>query len=272
MCSDNSIAVVHNGIIENYSELRKDLEKKGIIFKSDTDTEVIPNLLGLNFKQTNNMKEMLMKTVSKLKGQYSFVSMLENGSLIAARFHEPLIIGLGKNEYFVSSDVLGFIEKTDQVIYLENEQFVIMDDEGYNVYNFEGKPVPCNIVTVSKQSNDISKNGYQHFTRKEIFEQPNTILSATDNVSNDWETFTKIIQNSSNVYITGSGTSYNAALVAKYLFPIHTTIYPEAIMSSEMNYSKNRLRKDSLLIAISQSGESADVLEAVSYVSTVDFL
>jgi len=264
LCSDNSIAVVHNGIIENYSELRKDLEKKGIIFKSETDTEVIPNLLGSYLKQTNNVKEALMKTVSKLNGQYSFISLFGDGSLVAARFHEPLIIGIGEKECFISSDVLGFIEKTDQVIYLENEEFVIIDDKGYRIYDFDGNSVKHEIVTVSKQKNAVNKNGHKHFTRKEIFEQPATILNAVNNPNNDWKKFTDIVQNSSKIYITGSGTSYNVALVAKYLFPMHTTISPEAIMSSEMTYSKDRLEKNSVLIAISQSGESADVLEAAA--------
>ena len=264
LCSDDSIAVVHNGIIENYCELRKELEKEGIIFKSETDTEVIPNLLGLYFKKTRNIKETVMKTVTKLKGQYSFISLLKDGSLVAARFHEPLIMGLGEKECFVSSDVLGFIEKTDQVIYLQNEQFVIIDDKGYKIYNFNGSQDPYEIVTVSQQSNDVNKNGYRHFTRKEIFEQPYTIINTINNPNNDWQAFAKIIKNAPNVYITGSGTSYNIALMAKYLFPMYTKISPEAIMSSEMSYSKNRLHKNSLLIAISQSGESADVLEAVS--------
>jgi len=265
LCSDNSIAVVHNGIIENYVELRKGLESNhSIIFKSETDTEVIPNLLGSFLKQTGNIKDALMQTVSKLSGQYSFISLFEDGSLVAARFHEPLIMGIGENECFISSDVLGFIEKTDQVIYLDNEEFVILDEMGYRIYDFYGNPVQHKIVTISKQNNDVNKNGYKHFTRKEIFEQPSTILNAVNNTNNDWKKFAEIIQNSSKVYITGSGTSYNVALVAKYLFPMYTTISPETIMSSEMFYSKDRLDENSVLIAISQSGESADVLEAVA--------
>ena len=264
LCSDNSIAVVHNGIIENYSELKKELENEGIVFKSETDTEVIPNLLGSFMKQTGNIKEITMKTVSKLCGQYSFISLFRDGSLVAARFHEPLIMGICEEECFISSDVLGFIEKTDKVIYLNNEEFVIIDEKGYRIYDFDGNPIQHEIVTISKQNNDVNKRGYKHFTRKEIFEQPSTILNAVNSSNNNWEKFTEIIQNSSKVYITGSGTSYNVALVAKYLFPMYTPISPEAIMSSEMIYSKDRLQKNSLLIAISQSGESADVLEAAT--------
>jgi len=262
LCHDSSIAVVHNGIIENYAELRKELEGKGINFKSETDTEVIPNLLGWYLRQTNNVKEAIMKTVSNLRGQYSFVAMMQDGSLVAAKFHEPLLVGVGENESFVSSDVLGFIEKTDQVIYLEDEQFIMMNDKGFQIYNFRGEPISYNTVKVSKQLNDVDKKGFEHFTRKEIFEQPKTILNTID--SNEWVPFIKILKNAPKVYITGSGTSYNTALVAKYLLPLYTKISPEPIMSSEMDYSKNRLEKNSLLIAISQSGESADVLEAVS--------
>ncbi len=262
LCHDSSIAVVHNGIIENYAELRKELEGKGINFKSETDTEVIPNLLGWYLRQTNNVKEAIMKTVSNLRGQYSFVAMMQDGSLVAAKFHEPLLVGVGENESFVSSDVLGFIEKTDQVIYLEDEQFIMMNDKGFQIYNFRGEPISYSTVKVSKQLNDVDKKGFEHFTRKEIFEQPKTILNTID--SNEWVPFIKILKNAPKVYITGSGTSYNTALVAKYLLPLYTKISPEPIMSSEMDYSKNRLEKNSLLIAISQSGESADVLEAVS--------
>ena len=264
LCSDRSIAVVHNGIIENYHELRRNLESDGIIFESDTDTEVIPNLLGSHMKQTGNVKETLMKTVSELIGQYSFISLFKDGSLAAAKFHEPLILGIGEKEYFISSDVLGFIEKTNQVIYLEDEEFVIIDDTGYKIYDFNGNPVQHEIVTISKQNNDVSKDGYDHFTRKEIFEQPVTIVNTVNNSNNDWEKFAAIIQNSSKVYLTGSGTSYNVALVVKYLFPMYTAISPEAIMSSEMAYSQDRLDENSVLIAISQSGESADVLEAAT--------
>ena len=262
LCADKSIAVVHNGIIENYHELKVKLEKEGVIFKSETDTEVIPNLLGLNFKKTNNAKEMIMETVSKLKGQYSFVAMMENGSLLAARFHEPLIVGLGKEEYFVSSDVLGFIEKTDKAIYLKNEQFVIIDGNGYQIFDFQGNSVSPEIVTISKQYNNFGKDGFEHFTRKEIFEQVSTIQN-TITSENHWQKFSDAILNSTKVYITGSGTSYHTGLVAKYLFPEYSAVSPETIMSSEMKYSKNKLEKNSLLIAISQSGESADVLEAV---------
>ncbi|MFB5627499.1 MAG: class II glutamine amidotransferase, partial [Nitrosarchaeum sp.] len=138
--SSNSgkIAIVHNGIIENFEELKKELEKNGYIFKSETDSEIIANLLQKNYESVKNVKNAIIKTVSELKGNYAFVAMFENGELAAARFHEPLIVGIGKNGYFLSSDVLGFIEQTDNAIYIENGNFVIIDKDRLQILDFNG--------------------------------------------------------------------------------------------------------------------------------------
>ena len=116
-----NVAIVHNGIIENFSELKDELIKNGFSFKSETDTEVIANQLQKNYSEKSDVKEALIKTLSELKGHYAFVAMFEDGTLAAARFHEPLIIGIGKESYFLSSDVLGFIEQTDDAIYIDND-------------------------------------------------------------------------------------------------------------------------------------------------------
>ena len=123
--SSNSgkIAIVHNGIVENFEELKSNLQKKGYEFQSETDTEVIANLIQLNLDETSDIKQSIIKTVNQIKGHYSFVVIFENGTLAAARFHEPLIVGVGKNSHYLSSDVLGFIEKTDDAIYVDNEEF-----------------------------------------------------------------------------------------------------------------------------------------------------
>ena len=127
--SSNSgkIAIVHNGIIENFEELKADLVSYGYKFQSETDTEIIANLIQHNFDQTSDIKKTIIKTISELKGHYAFVVIFEDGTLAAARFHEPLIIGVEQNNYYISSDVLGFIEKTDDAIYIENENFVIVN-------------------------------------------------------------------------------------------------------------------------------------------------
>ena len=261
--SSNSgkIAIVHNGIVENFEELKSDLQNKGYEFQSETDTEVIANLIQLNLDETSDVKQSIIKTVNQIKGHYSFVVIFDDGTLAAARFHEPLIVGVGKNGNYLSSDVLGFIENTDDAIYVDNEDFVIVNDSGIHIFDFDGTPVKYQITKVSKEFADVYKGDYAHFTIKEISEQPDTILRAVDN--NQIQQFVDNIKQAKNLYITGSGTSYNAAEIAKYLMSKFAKIKINTLISSELPFSPNEIEPDSTLITISQSGESADVLEAV---------
>ena len=261
--SSNSgkIAIAHNGIIENFEELKSELQNKGYKFQSETDTEVIANLIQLNFDETADVKQSIMKTVNQLKGHYSFVVIFEDGTLVAARFHEPLIVGVGKNSHYISSDVLGFIEKTDDAIYVDNEDFVIVDGSGIHIFDFDGTSVKYQVTKVSKEFADVYKGDFAHYTLKEISEQPDTILRAVDN--NQIEEFVDNIKQAKNLYITGSGTSYNAAEITKYLMSKFAKIKINTLISSELPFSPNEIEPNSTLITISQSGESADVLEAV---------
>ena len=261
--SSNSgkIAIAHNGIIENFEELKSELQNKGYKFQSETDTEVIANLIQLNFDETADIKQSIMKTVNQLKGHYSFVVIFEDGTLAAARFHEPLIVGVGKNSHYISSDVLGFIEKTDDAIYVDNEDFVIVDGSGIHIFDFDGTSVKYQVTKVSKEFADVYKGDFAHYTLKEISEQPDTILRAVDN--NQIEEFVDNIKQAKNLYITGSGTSYNAAEITKYLMSKFAKIKINTLISSELPFSPNEIEPNSTLITISQSGESADVLEAV---------
>ena len=259
--NSGKIAIVHNGIIENFEELKSNLQKKGFDFHSETDTEVIANLIQLNFDESPDIKQAIIKTVAQLKGHYSFVVIFEDGTIAGARFHEPLIIGVGKNSYYLSSDVLGFIEKTDDVIYLDNEDFVILNDSGMHIFGFDGSSVKYQITKVSKEFADVYKGDYAHFTLKEISEQPDSISRAGNN--DQIEQFVDSIKQAKNLYITGSGTSYNAAEIAKYLMSKFAKIKINTIIASELPFSPDDIERDSTLIAISQSGESADVLEAV---------
>ncbi|QLH08381.1 glutamine--fructose-6-phosphate transaminase (isomerizing) [Candidatus Nitrosotenuis sp. DW1] len=262
--SSGKIAIVHNGIIDNYGELKSDLEKRGYVFKSQTDSEVIANLLQFNFDEVHDIKSAMMRTVSKLKGHYAFVAMFQNGTLAAARYHEPLIVGIGKNGYFMSSDVLGFIEKTDDAIYLDNGELVVLDQVGIHIFNFEGIPVKHQITKVSKEFADVYKGDYAHFTLKEISEQPETVIQAGEKSKAAIDSVTDVLKHAKNIYITGSGTSYNAALVAKYLWQKYAKIKAEPIISSEVFFAPDTIEPNSILVAVSQSGESADVLEAVN--------
>tara|TARA_B100001750_G_scaffold248150_1_gene277132 strand:+ start:2608 stop:4362 length:1755 start_codon:yes stop_codon:yes gene_type:complete len=259
--NSGKIAIVHNGIIENYTELKENLIASGFKFQSETDTEVIVNLIQKNFEETLDVKQTIIKTVSELKGHYAFIAIFENGTLAAARFHEPLIIGVGKNSYYISSDVLGFIERTDDAIYVDNENFVEINDDGLKIYNFDGALAKHQITKVSKEFADVYKGDYAHFTLKEISEQPETILRAgNDEQINE---IVSHISESNTLYITGSGTSYNASRISKYLMSKYAKLKIEPIISSELPFAPDSIENNSTLVVISQSGESADVLEAV---------
>ena len=265
VCARSEIAVVHNGIIENHLDLKNQLKSDGVVFKSETDTEVIPNLLSSILVDENKIKDAVIKTVSKLTGQYSFIAMLKNKSLIGVKNHEPLILGLGPDVYFLSSDILGFPKNVNDVIYLDDEQFVIVNSNGYSIHDFKGNLVNLTPTKLSKTFETLDKGHYDHFTIKEIHEQTSTILQSGIHSLNEFNTFFNILKNSKRVYITGSGTSYNSALVAKYLFPKIAGMSVEPIMSSEMKFFEDCFDEQTTLIAISQSGESADVLNAVAF-------
>ena len=268
------IAIVHNGILENFEELKKQLEDDGYDFKSETDSEVIANMLQKHYETTDSIKETMIRTVSEIKGHYAFVAMFENGELAAARLHEPLIIGVGKDEHFLSSDVLGFIEYTDDAIYMENGTFVTLDKDGFQVLDFNGEHIKYEITKISKEFGDASKGEYAHFTLKEIYEQHETVLRAggeagisdmevKDEAQDSINRASSYIRDAKNIYVTGSGTSYNSALIAKQILSKYAKIKVDPIIASELQFSSDAIDANSTVIAISQSGESADVLEAV---------
>ncbi len=265
LCNTGSVGVVHNGIIENYAELRDDLEKNhDINFKSSTDTEVIPNLLQIYFEKSNDVKKAVMDTLRKLKGHYAFVALFKDGQMVGVRNHEPLILGIGNNDLLLTSDVVGLPKHISSVTYLKDKQFVMIEKSKYEIYDFEGNVVKSDIKTIPKSYQNVSKGSYEHFTVKEIFEQPSTILVAGEEDNNYLEKIVEFIKDSDYVYVTGSGTSYHISVIAKYLFSRFAGKKVEHVMASEMKYSSRYLIPNSTLFAISQSGESADILESVS--------
>ena len=267
LCNSSSVGVVHNGIIENYAELRQELEEKhNIVFKSSTDTEVIPNLLQINFEKSHDVKRTIMDTVNQLQGHYAFVALFKSGELVGVRNHEPLILGIGKDndDLLLTSDVVGLPEKISSVIYIENNEFVIIKNKKYQIFDFEGHAAQYVIKTIPKNYQNVSKGNYDHFTIKEIFEQPDTVLVA-GNEDNDYlAKVVDLIRDSDHVYVTGSGTSYHISVIAKYLFSRFAGKKAEHVMASEMKYSSRYIIPNSTLFAISQSGESADIIESVS--------
>ncbi|MEE8132802.1 MAG: glutamine--fructose-6-phosphate transaminase (isomerizing) [Nitrososphaerales archaeon] len=259
----NDVAIVHNGIIENFNELKKSLIVKGHKFKSETDSEVIAHMLGEFLSRNGDIKKAMKSVTNRLKGAYAFVAIFGDGILAGVRFDEPLILGITKDGYYVSSDVLGFIEHTDQAIFLDNHEIVIIDREHLEIDGVNISQVKKRITQIAWELTDADKGKFSHHTLKEINEQKHTIVKAFSLQKSDLQGFVKALTSSRKVLITGSGSSYHAAMIAKHLFSKFCDLQCETILSSEFQYDSSLITKGSVLMAISQSGETADLLQAV---------
>jgi glucosamine--fructose-6-phosphate aminotransferase (isomerizing) len=261
-CTQN-IAIVHNGIIENYKELKQELIQAGHKFQSDTDSEVIAHLLESNYNKENDIKNAVMETCRRIKGAYSFVAMFECGSIAGARYDEPLIIGIADDGFFISSDVLGFIRYTDKAIFMDNRDMAIITGKGLELFDATGLSVSRQVTKVAWELGAADKGKYAHHTLKEIHEQNITIMKALNQEGERLRFFCNLLSDSKSLYITGSGTSYHSALIAKHILRKFAKLKAETVMSSEFQYALEPIDNNSVLLAISQSGETADVLQSV---------
>jgi glucosamine--fructose-6-phosphate aminotransferase (isomerizing) len=257
----NDIAVVHNGIIENYKELKEELISAGHTFASETDSEVIAHLLESHYSK--GVKEATIETCKKLMGNFAFVAVFQDGTICGARYEEPLVIGVANDGYFVSSDVLGFLGYTDKAIFLENGDICIVDNSKLEIFDFEGKPIAHPITQVAWELADIDKGKYAHYTLKEINEQKLTVVHAGRQDEAVMNKFCNILANAKDIYITGSGTSYHSALIFKHMLARFGKMRAETVVSSESQFALASMDRNSVLMAISQSGETADVLDTV---------
>jgi glutamine---fructose-6-phosphate transaminase (isomerizing) len=268
--------LVHNGIIENYAELKSDLLKKGYTFQSDTDTEVLVNLIEYFYKNADeaNAEIAVRLALSKVVGAYGIVVICKNekNQLIAARKGSPLVIGIGHGEYFVGSDATPIVNYTNSVIYLNDLDVAIMTNESLTLKTVENVPVAFKITKVDMSIGDLEKGDFEHFMLKEIFEQPKTIEDTfRGRISFDHteivlggllDVFPKLL-NARRIIIIGCGTSWHAALVGEYLIEEFARIPVEVEYASEFRYRNPILNSDDVVIAISQSGETADTLAAL---------
>ena len=257
----NEIAVVHNGIIENYKELKEELIGAGHTFASETDSEVIAHLLEIHY--SDGVKDAMIETCKRLRGNYAFVAVFQDGTICGARYEEPLVIGVANDGYFVSSDVVGFLEYTDKAIFLENGDICVVDNSKLEIFNVAGVPVAHPITQVAWELGDIDKGKYAHYTLKEINEQRLTVVHAGRQDEKVMKKFCDVLANAKDVYITGSGTSYHSALIFKHMLARFGKIRAETVVSSESQYALASMDEKSVLVAISQSGETADVLDSV---------
>jgi len=256
------IAVVHNGIIENYQELKNELIMQGHSFRSQTDSEVIAHLLEEKYSKGSSIKQAIVEACKKLRGSYAFVAAFKDGAMAAARWEEPLIIGVSPEGLFISSDVLGFLKFTDNAIFLDNGDIAVIEDNNIALYDIGGSPVSRPITPVAWELGAANKGKYEHHTLKEINEQTRTTINRISS-RNGLDEFCKIISQAEHVFLTGSGSSHHVALLARRIFSRFAKIQASVIVSSEFQYEFDSITPNSVLIAISQSGESADVLNSV---------
>ncbi len=269
---DGNISIVHNGIIENYAILKKKLQSEGIEFKSETDTEVVAHLIARYYN--GNLKDAVLKAISKIEGTFGLavICKSEPGTLIGARRGSPLILGIGQDEFYLASDVSAIIMHTQKVVYLDDNDIVEIKEDGYNLLNTHSQPVQHEVQDVEFDADAIAKGGFAHFMLKEIFEQPEVLrntmrgrlLYAEGNAKlAGLDTNIKELRNINRIIITACGTSYYAGMVGEYMIEDLAGVPVEVEYASEFRYRNPIIKPGTLVLAISQSGETADTLAAL---------
>lgn len=271
MSQNGKIAVVHNGIIENYMELREELTAKGYEFKSETDTEVVAHLLQENYE--SDLMDAVYKTLERLRGAYALgiVCEDEKDRMIAARKDSPLIIGLGKGENFIASDIPAILDKTRDVYLINDGEVVELKKDSVTIFDENRNEVKRDIYHVEWDVESATKAGFDHFMLKEIHEQPKGILETLqrridedNNIHLDDIKMTKEeIENINRIYIVACGTAYHAGLMGKYAIEKIAKIPVQVEIASEFRYSDPFVDENTLVIAVSQSGETLDTLAAL---------
>lgn len=267
--------IIHNGIIENYAHLKKELANRGYTFKSETDTEVLANLIENIYLENQIDAEMAVRlALTKVVGAYGLVIMStdEPDKLIAARKGSPLVIGIGENEYFLASDATPIIEYTDQMVYLNDEEVAVISRQGMELTNIQNDAKIPKVIKVDLDIEKIDKGEFDHYMLKEIYEQPTSIgdtfrgrvaLDKSKIFLGGIADVMPQLSNAKRIIIVACGTSWHAGLVGEYLFEEFARIPVEVEYASEFRYRNPVIDKDDVVIAISQSGETADTLAAI---------
>jgi glucosamine--fructose-6-phosphate aminotransferase (isomerizing) len=268
------VAVVHNGIIENYLTLKEFLKKKGHVFSSETDTEIVAHLVDEFIQEGNSFLDAVRITLDKIKGSYALGILYEMDKrcLIAARKESPLVIGLGEGEYFIASDIPPILPYTREFIFMDDGEVALLSEDGVKVFDAKGDEVQKESKRVNWNPLMAEKGGYKHFMLKEIFEQPRSVIDTMrgrfleekgDAILEGICLDASFLRNLRRIYLIACGTSYHAALVGKFLIEGFCRIPVEVDIGSEFRYRNPVIGKEDMLVAISQSGETADTLAAM---------
>ena len=258
------IALVHNGIVENFRELKQFLEKNGFKFVSETDTEVIPNLIEYFLKDSRDLTEAFRKALLKIEGSFAVVAIDKNTKKIFfGRRGSPLVLGIGANEYFVASDVPAFLEHTKNAIYLDDNEYGVIDDKP-TIYNLEtNEKIEKKPKLIEWSLEQAKKGPYPHFMLKEILEQKFTVKKAAEQSPELIKKVTNLLSDAFGIFFVGCGTSYHACVSASYQFAHIAKKHVNVVLGSEFRNYEEFLTDKTVMVAVSQSGETADLLDAV---------
>lgn len=263
------IALVHNGIIENYLELKKKLLKKGHKFTSQTDSEVVAHLIEEQLKTEKDFFTAFQTVIRKLRGSYAIVAMYKGAPnvLVATKKQSPLVVGIAKGGYFLASDVPAFLNQTNKAIFLEDDDTVKITPSSIDIFNSDNRKTVRSVHTISWDIKAAEKGGYKHFMLKEIFDEPQVVKDTLRTLRRDITYSFGITKTEAKkingLYIVACGTAYHAALTAKYIIEHFSRLPVEVETASEFKYRSINFRKDWLFVAVSQSGETADTLAAL---------
>ncbi len=263
-----AVAIVHNGIIENYLELRRELLAKGHPFTSETDSEVIAHLIEEAYEKERDPVAATLSAARQMRGQYAFVALFKDRPdlLIGARYDAPLVVGMGERTKFLSSDVLAFIAHTDRAVFLDNKEVVELTAKGLRIFSLRGKEMAARSrkeTQLAWELGNLSKANYAHYTLKEIHEQPSTVQSALSQDPAAVSAIAERLKDAKSVVMTAAGSSYHAALLMQIRLAVEAKMRCEVILSGEFERELPFVDEETVVVALSQSGETADVLEAV---------
>jgi len=262
--NNGKITVIHNGIVENYQEIKRMLADNGFTFYGETDTETIPNLVELEMRSGKDFETAARDAIKQLEGYYAVLAMFDGErKIVASRDGSPLVAGVGSGENFIGSDIPAFLEHTKTVMYIHDKDFVVIDDAGIRFKDLDGNGVERPVHSIDWSLEQAQKGDFDHFMMKEISEQVDTVQKAANQDRDTLFAVADSVRDAKGVFLVACGSSYHACMSASYIFSKIANMHVNVVLASEFSNYEHFLTPETLVIAVSQSGETIDVLDAV---------
>ncbi|MCX6820606.1 MAG: glutamine--fructose-6-phosphate transaminase (isomerizing) [Candidatus Aenigmarchaeota archaeon] len=262
--NNGKIVVIHNGIVENYQDIKRRLLDEGFTFYGETDTETIPNLIELEMRGGKDFETAARDAIKQLDGYYAVLAMFDGErKIVASRDGSPLVAGVGAGENFIGSDIPAFLEHTKTVMYIHDKDFVVIDDAGIRFKDLDGRAIERPVHSIDWSLEQAQKGDFDHFMMKEISEQVDTVQKAANQDKETLFAVADAVKKAKGVFLVACGSSYHACLSASYIFSKIANMHVNLVLASEFSNYEHFLTPDTLVIAVSQSGETIDVLDAV---------